>query len=52
MAKHTINAPASGAGILSFGNVGGGGLQVDPKTIIFIAVAIIVLIVVARLIVG
>ncbi len=52
MAKHTITAPASGAGILNFGNVGGGGLQVDPKTIIFIAIGIIVLISLARLIVG
>lgn len=52
MAKHTVSTPASGAGILNFGNVGGGGLQVDPKTVIFIAIAIIVVIVIARMIVG
>jgi preprotein translocase subunit Sec61beta len=52
MAKHTVSTPASGAGILNFGNVGGGGLQVDPKTIIFLAIGIIVVIVLARLIVG
>lgn len=52
MAKHTVNTPASGAGILNFGNVGGGGMQVDPKTIIFLALGIIVLIVLARFIVG
>jgi preprotein translocase subunit Sec61beta len=52
MAKHTISTPASGAGILNFGNIGGGGLQIDPKTVIFIAIGIIVIISLARLIVG
>lgn len=52
MAKHTITAPASGAGILNFGNVGGGGLQIEPKTIIFIAVSVIVLITLARFFMG
>jgi preprotein translocase subunit Sec61beta len=52
MAKHTVNTPASGAGILNFGNVGGGGMQVEPKTIIFLAIGIIALIILARLIVG
>ncbi len=52
MGKHTISTPASSAGLLNFGNIGGGGLQIDPKMVIFFAIGVIVLISLARLIVG
>lgn len=52
MAKHTISTPASSAGLLNFGNIGGGGLQIDPKTVIFGAIGVIILISIIRMIVG
>ena len=52
MAKHTISTPASSAGLLNFGNIGGGGLQIDPKTIIFAAIGVIIIISILRMIVG
>ena len=52
MAKLKLNTPASSAGIMRFNDVKVSDFQLDPNTVIAIAVGIIVLISLTRLIFG
>ncbi len=51
MAKLKLSTPASSAGIMRFNDVKVSDIQLDPKTVLAGAVAIIVLISLARLLV-
>ena len=53
MGKYTVSTPQSSAGLLSFaGSTGAGGLQIPPKTILLVAVGIIILISLLRVIIS